>query len=997
MIRAHPAITLSLLLMVAGPVTAEGEQKPVDAEQVESLRLAIGHLAKTYPDRYQRGTEWLARLAALREPSALENLRKEALLAHPALAGARLLVIRRAPRQLGLPANWAGNSCLPRSGYDNEIALLAMDGTLQTLFRPGNGRFVGDVDLDFDGSRLMFSMPDEAGVWQIFVLRADGTGLTQLPLVDAPDVDNYDACFLPDGDIMFSSTAPFVGVPCVTGASHVANLFRWHRKDGSIRRLTFDQEHNWCPTVLDDGRLLYQRWEYSDLPHFVSRMLFTMHPDGTNQREFYGSGSYWPNSLFYARPAPGAPGRFAAIVSGHHGAARIGELVVFDTARGSHEAQGAVQRIPGRGRPVEPVILDNLVDKSWPKFLHPWPIDASFMLVACQPNPSARWGIYLADVFDNLVLLKEDATHALLEPVPLRPRPRPPSLPDNIKPGRQDATAAITDIYAGPGLKDVPRGTVRNLRLFTYHFAYHGMGGQTNRVGLDGPWDIKRIIGTVPVEPDGSAHFRLPANTPVSIQPLDADGKAVQLMRSWMTAMPGEKISCSGCHEQPGAVSPASQPAALTREPSEIKPWYGPVRGFSFRREVQPVLDRYCVSCHPEFKDGPEVVVKGCRFPPAYLALRAFVRGHTMESDMHLLNPCEFHADTTFLVQLLRAGHGKVKLDREAWDRLITWIDLNTPAHGTWTEIVGAQKVDHQRDRRREMLRRYANLDEDPEAILPTTIRMDGPPVAAWKPPSSSPPPPSLTVNPGVVERTTIDLGGVPLELARIPAAEPFWIGTREVTNRQFAVFDPTHDSGIETGDFLQFSTRERGYPVNGSDQPVVRISWHQAVSFTRWLSRRTGRNITLPTGTQWEFACRAGAATSLWWGEPDADFSQLANLADARFRQVDTFGWNLPSGAVPPWRPAATKINDQFRVTAPAGSFQPNPWGLHDMHGNAAEWTLDETPEGRKLVRGGSFADRPQWARAATIRHYPPWQRVYDTGFRVVIIPDPSGKGTSP
>src|SRR3972149_7733321 len=127
--------------------------------------------------------------------------------------------------------------------------------------------------------------------------------------------------------------------------------------DGSgVRQLCFEQDHDFNPTVLPSGRLLYLRWEYSDLPHANSRMMFSMNPDGTGQMEYYGSNSYWPNSIFGGRPVPGSPGKFVGIVAGHHGAHRGGGLVPFDVGRGRHEADGAVQRIPGYGRKVEPVV-----------------------------------------------------------------------------------------------------------------------------------------------------------------------------------------------------------------------------------------------------------------------------------------------------------------------------------------------------------------------------------------------------------------------------------------------------------------------------------------------------------------------------------------------------------------------------------------------------------------------------------------------------------------
>jgi formylglycine-generating enzyme required for sulfatase activity len=266
-----------------------------------------------------------------------------------------------------------------------------------------------------------------------------------------------------------------------------------------------------------------------------------------------------------------------------------------------------------------------------------------------------------------------------------------------------------------------------------------------------------------------------------------------------------------------------------------------------------------------------------------------------------------------------------------------------------------------------------------------------------------------------------VDLGGVQIDLVRLPAGEfilgdpdgcadeqpptrvrveGFWMGQFEVTNEQFACFDPSHDSRLENGDFLQFSVQERGYPLNGPRQPVCRVSWQQALAFCRWLSEKTGQNFTLPTEAQWEYACRAGTDTPLWYGSVEADFARFANLADYSLRFVDTFGWGLPSGAVPPWRPAIESVNDQYRVSAPVGRFAPNPWGLYDLHGNVSEWTRsvyrsypyrdddgrnDLSAKGRRVVRGGSWYDRADLARSACRTSYWPWQRVFDVGFRVV------------
>ena len=1070
---AEPAVAESRVEPLADSERAISPGKrPLAQEDLRSLRLAITDLFATFAQRYPKGQAYLEHLAALekrftvlpddeagRDRSRLTNeflaLRQEALLANPLLDFDKLLFVKRRG-QPALPMNWQGNSSLPRTGHDNEIAVLSPmrpEATPTTIYRPEGGRFVGDLDLHFDADRLLFSMLGANGRWQVHELGVDGTGLRELPLIHEPDVDNYDACYLPDGRIVFTSTAPFVGVPCVRGASHVANLYLLNA-DGSIRQLTVDQEHNWCPTVSNDGRILFQRWEYSDTPHAFNRLLFQMNPDGTGQMACYGSNSYWPNAMFYARPVPDHMTRVVAVVGGHHGDPRMGELVLFDTAQGRFEADGVVQRIPGYKRPVEPILKDQLVDGVWPKFLHPYPLSDKYFIVSCRPRSSDVWGIYLVDVFDNFLLLYSEPDYSMLEPTPVRKIAKPPQVADKVDLARKDATVLIADVYRGGGLKGIPRGTVKSLRVIAYHYCYQGVGGQVDRVGLDGPWDVKSVLGTVPVYEDGSAHFRIPAYKPIAVQPLDAEGKAVQLMRSWFTAMPSEELSCVGCHEPQDSTPTRQPPIAAARTVSEIKPWYGPARGFSFRREVQPVLDRHCIRCHNEqaresglsitdLTDRPDVhpqssngdYNRAAHFSPSYMELKRFVRNASIESDSHMLAPRDFHADTMKLVQLLSKGHYDVVLDTESWDRIITWIDLNTPAHGTWTEVCGGpDRVVKQNQRRRQMQQRYTGMSEQPEVILnpyrPVEVATVSAEVAAslQRPKANS-----AAGGPKAGDKSASDRPGnharklqtesilladdMHMQMVRVPEGRfvmgdakgyddekpphpvtidrPFWIGCVEVTNEQYSLFDPIHDSGVERGDFLQFNEAQRGASFNGPTQPVVRVSWDDAMAFCRWLSGRTGRRFTLPTEAQWEYACRADTATPLWYGTVDDDFSPFANVSDASNRAVT-------SGVVSPWRPIDGRYNDGMRVSAPAGRYGANPWGLHDMHGNVAEWTRSDyrvySPLGaadgdpgrsltvdRKVVRGGSWDDRPRRCRSAVRFGYAPDQVVFNVGFRVI------------
>lgn len=1035
------------------PAAAFPEEPGIATARWNALRMAIEDLAQTFPGSYTQGGEYLRQLEILRAehdgiprargPEAFapirerfEILQRAALLANPLLDFDRLLMIRRRADHLGLPTNSNGNDDLAPAGYDNTLVahpLRAADGALETLFQPTGDRFIGDLDLHYDADRLLMSIPDTQGRWGVAELNLGSGDLKPLPLIDEPDVHNYDACYLPDGRIVFTSTAPFIGVPCVGGHSKVANLYLLEH-DGSIRRLTNDQDHNWCPAVLNNGRILYQRWEYADIAHTFTRILFHANPDGSGQMEYYGSNSYWPTAMFYARPIPGHPTKVVAVVGGHHDAPRQGELVILDPALGRHEANGAVQRIPGYGERVTPVILDGLIGASWPHFLHPFPLSEKYFLVSCKPTREALWGVYLVDVFDNFVLLYEEPGWAMLEPIPWRKTPRPPIIPDVVVPARKDATVLLADVYRGPGLAGVPRDSVKALRLVSYDFTFHNLGGEPDRVGLDGPWDVKRILGTVPVDADGSAHFTVPACTPVSLQPLDAEGKALALMRSWFTAVPGEVVSCVGCHERQNMTASADAiPSAFRRAASAIEPWYGPARGFSFEREIQPVLDAYCTDCHNgnvtaagDFTARPAQTIPSAFqmfFSPSYMELRRWVHTPTLESDAHMLPARAFHADTSTLIQLLRDGHYGVKLEREAWDRLITWIDLNAPFHGTWREVVAAipakvAAAQHGAERRRQLNQAYAGFDENPEAVYPP---------ASLAPPADRPRPDTAhalsfasthTEIPVSADRPAerIELAdGISLELIRIdpgtfvagsdtgypneqPAHpetidRPFLIGRVEISNAQYRCFDPAHDSGLETGEAYQFGDDERGFTLNRPAQPVVRVSWNDAMAFCEWISRKTGKHCSLPTEMQWEYACRAGTTDSLFYGTLDDDFSRYANLSDATHHSV--YYPHVPD-ALPPWRPADVRFDDGWRVSAPVGTFKPNPWGLHDMHGNAAEWTrsdyrpyaqtatCDETRP-RKVVRGGSWLDCPKRARSAFRAHYEPTQIIHDVGFRVV------------
>ena len=1035
----------------------------------EPVRLAIKDLITSFEDEYPKGPEYLKKIdeltaqveplkaqAAKGDVTAREainklaadftQIRQEALLANPLMSDFDEILVRRAKVD-GLMHNWISSCSRHKGQYGNSISKfspLSEERQLTSVLEPQNGSFIGDMCLHWDGNKMLVTaLDDETKEWQIFETDVTGSKMTKLTPDMGEDVNNAEACYTPDGGVIFSSSATMLGVPCITGGDKVANLYRLEPDGKTVRQLTFEQDQDWCPTILPNGRVMYLRWEYTDTPHYFTRILMSMNPDGTGQIEYSGSNSFWPNSLFFAKTTPGAPSKFVGIVSGHHGVARIGELVLFDTAKGRREADGVVQRIPGYGKKVEPLIKDQLVADSWPKFLHPYPLSDKYFLVSAKPTLQSKQGIYLVDVFDNMLLLKEESDYGLFEPIPIMEREKPPVIAPRIDLNDKEAVVYMTDIHIGDGLKGVPRGKVKKLRLFTYTYSYRQFGGHME-FGLESSWDSKRIIGEVPVYEDGSAMFKIPANTPIAVQPLDEEGSAMQLMRSWLVGMPGERASCIGCHESQNITPPSKTTIAGTKRPAPIEPWFGPKRAFSFSHEVQPVLDKFCAGCHDGSKEGrpnlADTTPSHRGYPQSYHAISGYVRRPGPESDYHMFNPMEYHSSTSELIQILKRGHHNVQLDSEAWERLYTWIDMNAPCYGTWAETERARQPQHLQNLEKyaklysENREKYANVccdhpEEDakrplppkPEFIKPQKlpdINPAAPAIANW--PFS---PENAKTMQTAAPQTVKVADGVSFEMVQIPAGQfimgdaeghrdqmprrpvtiekPFWMMTTEVTNQLYKLFNAEHDSRY-IDQWSKDHTRP-GYVANAPNQPVIRISWQEANEFCKWLSKKTGQKFRLPTEAEWEWAARAGSDKPFWYGNLDADFSKYANLADHSLHQFVVAGIDPQPIAHPPYRafiPMIENVNDGNMIPGDVGHYAANPWGLKDMHGSVAEWTASDdkaypyvATDGRnagnldldKIIRGGSWRDRPKRAAAGFRMAYPTWQKVYNVGFRVV------------
>jgi hypothetical protein len=558
---------------------------------------------------------------------------------------------------------------------------------------------------------------------------------------------DYEGHYLPNGDIIFSSTRCGQSVDC--SSPEVSNLYTCDANGRFMRRLGVDQVHTNYPTVTNDGRVIYTRWDYNDRGQLFPQPLFQMNPDGSNQAELYGNNSWFPTTIMHARGIRGS-NQVVAVLSGHHSHQR-GKLAIIDTRLGRQEAEGVQLIAPVRETKPERV---DAYGQDGEQFQYPYPLSETEFLVTYTPIGSGNrkyarpFGIYYMAIDGRRELLAWDPNVSSNQPVPLVSRERPHVRPRLSDYRRDEAVFYLHDIYQGPGLAGVPRGTIKALRVVKLEFrptsiranfarGPGGAGHPSTPVSIgSGTWDVKVVLGDATVYEDGSACFTVPARTPVYFQAIDAKGHAAQTMRSWSTLQPGEVLSCLGCHESKhGAPSHRAGPTeAQTKGPEKLKPSYGAPRGFSFIREVQPILDRHCIGCHKDRTkklviDGARVATQtsdvpsgpneptpklafsllgeqnperasGRAWSDAYLAFtqprplggylsgrpNSLVRWISAQSAPPMLPPYHAGAAKSRLITMLAEGHNDVKLSREEMDKIACWIDLLVPYCGDYLE-----------------------------------------------------------------------------------------------------------------------------------------------------------------------------------------------------------------------------------------------------------------------------------------------------------------------
>lgn len=722
----------------------------------ETLKAAICNLRNTFGQDYPEGTGYLARLEKLSPDNTteLKKLQREALLANPLVRNQPIVFIHRnAYRYVHGPDEtmFQPNEPEVRGGFTGRAALKVVDvqsGKTGTILASDTG-IIRDPDIYFDAGKILFSMRQNASdSYHLYEIKVDpatvlsGTGSELKQLTFARDVSDIQPVYLPNDRIMFSSTRTPKYIHCQRHL--MASLFAMESDGANIHQVGFNTLFEGRSSLMPDGRVLYSRWEYVD-KHFSSAYgLWTANPDGTAQQLFYGGLAWCPGAIMDGRMIPGTS-RAVCTYGSVHGA-EFGAMVIVDPSRGNDGPAPVVHSWP-------PDISEFLQGwdtmgrcDEYDSFLHvpmgyqdPYPLAepksgrgaGTYFLCSRNLAPdNAKRGIFLVDTFGNEVLLHCGEMNCY-QPRPLAQRTRPVVMPDRTRPAESNGLFYVYDVYKGPGMEAVKKGSVAAIRIVeapdkvTYppsnHGDWNGPGEGDSHHPTATSWNhynSKRILGTVPVEADGSASFLVPAGRFVYFQLLDSKGRMIHSMRSGTSLMPGERQGCIGCHNYRSA-PPTAQSKALQRPPSVLKPWYGPERNFNYAAEVQPVFDRHCTRCH-DFGKKPANKINLAAddmlaYNASYVSLmsRSPTTWQPPKTDepkplvstigsgpLPIVPPYSWGSTRSRLVDMLLEGHHDTRLSDEEMNRIITWIDLNAPYYPDYYDYYslntwGRSPLDH--------------------------------------------------------------------------------------------------------------------------------------------------------------------------------------------------------------------------------------------------------------------------------------------------------------
>jgi len=756
------------------------------ARMVPQMESLIGDLSDSgiVPENLKNTFETLKKQTSFDESQwlSLHRLRRELVLMNPLFKVGPLVFAKHVPSTMSHQLTQTyGYVARPGGGIfvlDQPGKSMSVHSLTEKQLPIGN--FV-HPEVRFDGEKIYFAYcevaespkmwrdPDAMNRWyHLYEMNRDGTGLRKLT---NDQFDDFSPICLPNGKLMFISTRRGGFHRCGAGPCFVYTLATMDpngmdpngnntknndAKDsdtknggGQPRPISFHETNEWDPSVLNDGRVIYTRWDYVDRDAVFYQQLWSVRQDGTNVRIYYGNNTFVPCGVWEAKPIPGSS-KVMATAAAHH-AMTAGSVIMLDTSVGVDGAEPITRMTPdarfpegeallaaGIGIP-EPSDFDSPIPSYWDAvnradrpahrelvpteqerrfgghcYKSPWPLSEKYFIVSYSydrlrgeigPNIPNMFGIYFMDTFGNKELIYRDPNISSVWAKPLAPRTMPPVLSSGIENvASQTGTFYMQNVYESwPKLPGGEENKITALRLIQVLPKTTPNANQP-MVGAAFASPGKQVLGTVPVEEDGSACFEVPANIPVMFQALDAKGRAVQTMRSLTYLQPGENMSCVGCHEhRMQAFSSTKQAMAMQRRPSQIMPGPDGSKPLSYPILVQPVLDRHCVSCHSEITDGKTdekneksgknggVFLTGepdGQFTKSYNTLipRVAYTAWSMPNGNYepLTEPDRFGARASELVKLLEQGHYDVMLSTDDWDRLNTWIDANALFYGTF-------------------------------------------------------------------------------------------------------------------------------------------------------------------------------------------------------------------------------------------------------------------------------------------------------------------------
>ena len=563
-----------------------------------------------------------------------------------------------------------------------------------------------DPDLSFDARRVLFSYkPDLPTPCRIYEVGIDGEDLRRL--TDS-EYDDVDPCYLPDGRVMFVSTRCRRVTLC-HNAFTVSVLYTMNRDGSEIRCISPNPVHDFKPSVMPNGQITFTRWEYVDKHLGNQQSLWAGNPDGTRITHIagnhFGPLTWWepfrvPNSRYYV------------CVLAPHMPLACGPVALVDPIH-TYASPAIFENITPE---LPPPTHFSWLRKDVGYYTYAYPLSEKYFIVSYCYGPDDRdptgYALYLLDRWNNRDLIYRDPELGCFEPLPVRSRPVPPLIVPR-GPGRsheqepqqsteqegQTGTFYVADVYQG--LPGIERGEVKYLRVIEeipkpVSADCPGFAIQYPVISNRGHLAAKRLWGTVPVEPDGSAHFAAPADKALYFSALDESFMEIQRMRSFTMVRPGERFGCVGCHE-PKHTAPVNLGAiALRRPPSQITP--PPEAGVhapDFYYDVQPVLDRHCAECHSGAEPKGDVDLSPdytTLFNVAYETLTGkelvkYVCDYTVDS-LPTRGPKYYGSHASKVVEAILTSHreeDRVRMPPEDFRRLVTWIDCNSPYYGTYT------------------------------------------------------------------------------------------------------------------------------------------------------------------------------------------------------------------------------------------------------------------------------------------------------------------------